>query len=78
MTETKQNARTAPPSSTENGSAYATHTLRAADAMHAELLRQCDELMGAAPGSAAEKLLARIAPIVESYEQVRWPIGEPL
>lgn len=46
--------------------------------MHAELLKQCKELMGAVPGSRGEKILSRIAPIVEAYEQARWPIGEPL
>lgn len=78
MTETKASAPAAQPSLTQSGRESAASSLSAADAMHAELLRQCAELMGAVPGSAAERLLARIAPIVEAYEQARWPIVEPL
>ena len=78
MTETKQSAPAPQPSVTPNGSPSATATLSAADAMHAELLRQCHDLMGSADGSEGSRLLARIAPIVEAYEQARWPIGEPL
>lgn len=77
MPETKPNAQPVPQSSTASGSASATAILIAADAMHAELLRQCADLMGSAEGSAGSHLLARIAPIVEAYECVRWPIGEP-
>lgn len=48
----------------------------AADAMHGELLRQCDELMGAEAGTDDATDLARIAAIVSEYEEVRWPIDQ--
>ena len=78
MTETKASAPAAQPSLTPSGRECATASLSAADAMHAELLRQCSDLMGATPGSHGEATLRRVATIVEAYEQARWPIGEPL
>jgi hypothetical protein len=48
----------------------------AADAMHAELLRQCDALMGAAEGTEQADDLQRISKLVADYEEVRWPIDQ--
>lgn len=73
MTETRRSARPRKRSSTRSGSASATATLRAADKLHAELLSQCEALMGARAGSRRADDLARIAKIVEAYEAARWP-----
>lgn len=48
----------------------------AADAMHAELLRQCDALMYAEPASEEAAELGRISKLVAEYEEVRWPIDQ--
>ena len=48
-----------------------------ADKMHAELLRQCDALMGAEAGTDEAAALERISRIVSEYEDVRWPIDHP-
>ena len=48
----------------------------AADKMHAELLRQCHHLMTAEAGTDAAEDLARIAPLVAEYEEVRWSIDK--
>jgi hypothetical protein len=48
----------------------------ASDAMHAELLRQCDALMGAEAGTDDADVLARISKLVAEYEEVRWPIDK--
>lgn len=48
----------------------------AADAMHAELLRQCNALMEAAAGSDDADDLERISKLVAEYEEVRWPIDQ--
>ncbi len=46
----------------------------AADAMHAELLRQCDALMCAEAGTDDATDLDRISKLVAEYEELRWPI----
>lgn len=74
MTETKQSAREQMPSSMLNGSASVIATLTAADAMHAELLRQIDALMDAEYGTTKADDLGRLAKIVEDYETARWPL----
>lgn len=74
MTETKASAPEQPPKLTPSGSESATNILDAADAMHAELLKQCDELMDAMPGTNGARLLERISKVVEAYEQARWPL----
>lgn len=48
----------------------------AADAMHAELLRQCDALMGAEAGTDEAADLERISKLVADYEEVRWPVDQ--
>ena len=48
----------------------------ASDALHAELLRQCDALMGADAGTAEAADLERISKLVADYEDVRWPIDQ--
>jgi hypothetical protein len=48
----------------------------AADAMHAELLRQCDALMGAEAGTDEAADLERISRLVAEYEEVRWPVDQ--
>ena len=75
MTETSASAPQVPPQSTISMTGCATELLSAADALHAELLAQCDRLMGACEGTKAAAKLERIAPIVEAYEQARWPIA---
>jgi hypothetical protein len=46
-----------------------------ADAMHAQLVKRADELLGCKDGSAEEAELAEIADILEAYEVKRWPEG---
>lgn len=53
---------------------HAIHIKVEADKLHAELLRQCDAMMGGDTLTLSQDDLARIAGIVESYEQVRWSI----
>lgn len=48
----------------------------AADAMHAELLRQVEGLMDATDGQRAADL-DRISTLVAGYEELRWPILPP-
>lgn len=47
----------------------------AADAMHRELLRQVEDLMGSNVGTPNGETLARLSALVEAYEQTRWPVG---
>lgn len=47
--------------------------IRVADALHMELLSQCEALMNARSGKRAADL-DRISRIVCDYEDVRWPI----
>ena len=74
MTVTKPSARKRPAKSMRSGSGSATATLRAADKLHAELLRQCESLMTARAGSRRAADLARLSKIVETYERHRWPL----
>lgn len=48
----------------------------AADAMHSELIRQCDSLMHAEEGTDEAADLARISRLVAEYEDVRWPVDQ--
>lgn len=48
----------------------------AADKMHAELLRQCDDLMAAEAGTDDASDLERISKLVVEYEEVRWLIDQ--
>ena len=73
-TETSESALAPQQKLTQHGNECATNLSDAADAMHAELLRQCDDLMDSMPGTHGAKLLQRIAPLVEAYEQARWPL----
>lgn len=75
MTETKRSARKHRASSIQNGNASATASLlKAADALHSELLSQIEALMNCRAGSKRAADLERIATVVEHYEQKRWPI----
>jgi len=53
---------------------HATHLRAEADKMHRELLRQCEELMGAEAGTQEARDLERLAKIVADYEEVRWDL----
>lgn len=55
---------------------HATHLRAEADRMHRELLRQCEELMGAKAGTQEAKDLARLSKIVADYEEVRWDLDK--
>jgi hypothetical protein len=55
---------------------HATHLRVEADKMHAELLRQCDELMGANEGTQEARDLERLSKIVADYEEVRWDLDK--
>lgn len=72
-TETKANARAPRPKSTPHGIGSAISSSREADAMHAELLAQCEALMSARKGTKAARDLDRISKLVADYESVRWP-----
>ncbi len=48
----------------------------AADAMHAELLRQADTKMNAPAGSQDGRDLDRLTKLISDYEDVRWPMGD--
>jgi hypothetical protein len=79
MTEMRAGAPPQRQSLIDCGSGYVTDTLSAADAMHAELLRQCANLMEAVAGTPAAADLERIASLVEAYEQARWwPVEDAL
>lgn len=53
---------------------HAIHLKAEADAMHGELLRQCETLMDAKAGSPEAKELDRLSKIVADYEEVRWSL----
>lgn len=74
MTATSANAQDHQPKLTGSGTECATDILRAADAMHAELLKQVASLMGAEADTPQSAELVRLADIVETYEQARWPL----
>lgn len=74
MTETSENAQAQPQPSMTSTTECATELLSAADALHTELLAQCEKLMGACEGTKAAARLERIAPLVEAYEAARWPL----
>jgi hypothetical protein len=46
------------------------------DAMHALLIKRCDELVGCTEGSPEEKELRTLADAIDSYEAKRWPSGK--
>ncbi len=46
------------------------------DAMHALLVKQCDELVGCTEGSNEEQELRSLADVIEAYEAKRWPSGK--
>lgn len=74
MTETNGNAPAQQQLSMTSMTECATELLSAADALHTELLAQCERLMGACEGTKAAAKLERIAPLVEAYEAARWPL----
>lgn len=63
-----------PPKLTPHGTECATPLLIAADAMHTELLAQCEKLMDAEAGTKEADDLERLSKVVEVYEQARWPL----
>ena len=73
-TETNESALSQPPTLTPHGIEYASASLSAADAMHAELLSQCERLMDAEAETKAAEDLERLSKLVEDYEQARWPL----
>lgn len=73
-TATKRSAPKRRPKLTDSMTKSATELLRAADALHGELMEQCEFLMEAKSGTAAAEDLSRIARLVDEYEQARWPL----
>jgi hypothetical protein len=52
------------------------HFARAADGMHALLVKRADKLEGCTEGSPEEAELAAITGAIEAYEDLRWPAGK--
>jgi hypothetical protein len=46
------------------------------DAMHALLIKRCDELVGCTEGSPEEKELRSLGDVIDAYEAKRWPSGK--
>ncbi len=51
---------------------HAIHLKVEADKMHAELLSQCNALMGADADTEDARELERLSQLVADYEEVRW------
>jgi hypothetical protein len=51
-------------------------TSEEADAMHAVLVKRCDELVGCTEGSPEEEELRTLEDVIEAYEAKRWPSGK--
>ena len=59
-----------------NSAELVAQLTKAADAMHALLVKRSDELEGCIEGSPEEAEFASIADALEAYEELRWPLGK--
>ena len=59
-----------------NSAELVAQLTKAADVMHALLVKRSDELEGCIEGSPEEAEFASIADALEAYEEVWWPFGK--